>query len=93
MTRSSSPNTGKYAAASMARVSLSFPDNSVLLVIEDDGVGFEVEQVEGPTRYGGLGLYGMRERATLSARRSVHRERDGTGNAGYARCSAFIDCP
>jgi signal transduction histidine kinase len=49
----------------MARVSLSFPGNSVLLVIEDDGVGFEVEDVDGPSRHGGLGLYGMRERATL----------------------------
>lgn len=58
-------NTGKYARASTARVSLSFPHGSVVLVIEDDGVGFEVEQVEGPTRRGGLGLYGMHERAAL----------------------------
>jgi signal transduction histidine kinase len=58
-------NSGKHAAARTVDVALSFPDSSVRLVVEDDGRGFDVDHVPGPTREGRLGLYGMRERATL----------------------------
>jgi PAS domain S-box-containing protein len=58
-------NAGKYARARGVDISLSFADDAVLLVVQDDGVGFDAEQVEGPSRHGGLGLYGMRERAAL----------------------------
>ena len=58
-------NSGKYAAASRARVVLSFPDGRAKLVVEDNGTGFDPHQVTGPTRQGGLGLYGMQERAEL----------------------------
>lgn len=58
-------NIGKYARAQTAHVTLSFPHRSVLLEVRDDGVGFDPAQLERPTRQGGLGLYGMRERAAL----------------------------
>jgi two-component system sensor histidine kinase NreB len=58
-------NAGKHARASTVQVCLSCAEDAVLLVIEDDGTGFEVEQVQGPTRQSGLGLYGMRERAAV----------------------------
>jgi signal transduction histidine kinase len=58
-------NAGKYAAASAVRVALSFSDESVQLVVEDDGAGFDVTRLQGPTRHGGLGLYSMQERAAL----------------------------
>jgi signal transduction histidine kinase len=58
-------NSGKYAEASSVRLALSFPDSSARLVVEDDGRGFDPEKVIGPTKQGGLGLYGMRERADL----------------------------
>jgi signal transduction histidine kinase len=34
-------------------------------VVEDNGIGFNPEELRGPSRQGGLGLYGMRERAAL----------------------------
>jgi signal transduction histidine kinase len=58
-------NSGKYAQASQIHVKLNFPDHAAQLIVEDDGTGFNPEEVAGPTRQGGLGLYGMRERATL----------------------------
>jgi signal transduction histidine kinase len=58
-------NAGKYARAHEVHVSLSFADDTIQLVVQDDGVGFDLEDVGSPTRQGGLGLYGMRERAAL----------------------------
>jgi PAS domain S-box-containing protein len=58
-------NIGKYAGAKSVFVGLTFPDSSAELVVRDDGVGFDLDNVPGPTREGGLGLYGMRERAEL----------------------------
>ncbi|MBV9281097.1 MAG: PAS domain S-box protein [Chloroflexi bacterium] len=58
-------NVGKYARARAVDVSLSAVDGDVLLMIRDDGAGFDPEQARNQTRQGGLGLYGMRERAAL----------------------------
>ncbi|HLJ69460.1 MAG TPA: GAF domain-containing sensor histidine kinase [Chloroflexota bacterium] len=58
-------NSGKYAEATRARVTLSFEDGMATLMIEDNGKGFDPAKTSGPTRSGGLGLYGMRERAVL----------------------------
>jgi PAS domain S-box-containing protein len=58
-------NTGKHAGAEEATISLTFGDRSATLIIEDDGAGFDLENVPGPTREGRLGLYGMQERAAL----------------------------
>jgi signal transduction histidine kinase len=58
-------NSGKHGQASRVRLALSFPDSSARLLVEDNGSGFVREDVEGPTRQSGLGLYGMRERADL----------------------------
>lgn len=58
-------NSGKYAEASEAVVTLTCRNGSAMLVIEDDGKGFDLAAVQRPTRQGGLGLYGMQERADL----------------------------
>ena len=58
-------NSGKYAGATKTCVSLDFTDAAARLVVADNGRGFSPEEVMGPTRQGGLGLYGMRERAEL----------------------------
>jgi PAS domain S-box-containing protein len=58
-------NAGKYAQAHEVSVSLAFPDDRVRLVIQDDGSGFDPEDLRAPSRQGGLGLYGIRERAAL----------------------------
>jgi len=55
----------KHACARHVTVSLTQPDGFVQLVIHDDGVGFNPEHhAAGQNGKGGLGLLGMRERAT-----------------------------
>jgi len=58
-------NSGKYAESSQTRMRLSSVQGGVKLVVEDDGRGFEPGTLGRPSRNGGLGLYGMRERADL----------------------------
>jgi signal transduction histidine kinase len=56
-------NTLKYAQAKRADVLLERRGDHVVLIVEDDGVGFDSKrQVETGD---GLGLIGMRERAVL----------------------------
>jgi len=58
-------NVEKHAHAHHIRVSLTKPGNLVQLAIKDDGIGFDPARL--PARRkgnGGLGLLGMRERAT-----------------------------
>ena len=60
-------NVLNHSGASRAEVRLSIGEESVVLEVEDDGLGFDAERVlraRGP-RYT-LGLHGMIERATLS---------------------------
>jgi signal transduction histidine kinase len=58
-------NCGKHAAAEHVRLSLSIDGGQIMLTMEDDGQGFDVDRMSRPTRDGHLGLYGMRERAAL----------------------------
>src|ERR1700730_5256783 len=60
-------NTNKYARASHVDIDLRCLDRHVRLRVRDDGVGFDPESIperEEPGR-AGLGIFGMRERATL----------------------------
>ncbi len=54
-------NVIKHSRASRVSVLVTRKPNTVAAVIEDDGVGFDAEDV----RDGGLGLLGMRERIAL----------------------------
>ncbi len=56
-------NAAKHAHASRADVLLETRDGVVTLVIEDDGVGFELGAIDAGSM--GMGLIGMRERAAL----------------------------
>ncbi|GAC1325876.1 MAG: hypothetical protein NVSMB22_16200 [Chloroflexota bacterium] len=58
-------NSGKHAEAEWVRLSLAFSTATAELIVEDDGQGFDPGQSPMPTRQGGLGLYGMQERAEL----------------------------
>jgi len=58
-------NIAKHAGASRALVSLEAQDSSLRLVIEDDGVGFNVERALGQEGHKSLGLFGMQERCHL----------------------------
>jgi len=56
-------NALKYARVDEVKVKLLERDNYLYLTVEDDGLGFVVE--ENNPQGSGLGLYGMRERAEL----------------------------
>jgi signal transduction histidine kinase len=53
-------NTARHSGASAAGVQLTYSNDQVTLIIEDDGQGFEADQ-----RHDGLGLRSMGERAAL----------------------------
>jgi len=59
-------NVAKHAQARSIGVLLERRDASVVMIVEDDGKGFDVSQVMGThVDEKNLGLYGMRERAFL----------------------------
>jgi PAS domain S-box-containing protein len=59
-------NILKHAQAKGVVVILQVQDDDLILIIEDDGVGFDPAHKEkAATRSGGLGLSGMRERCLL----------------------------
>lgn len=59
-------NIAKHSQAKNARISLDFRESEVLVLLEDDGRGFDPGSLKQPQDSGrGLGLLGMRERAEL----------------------------
>jgi PAS domain S-box-containing protein len=58
-------NTMKYAHARHVDVLLERRDNQVVLIVEDDGVGFNPNKEASADGDKGMGLIGMRERAAL----------------------------
>ncbi|MCA1564410.1 MAG: PAS domain S-box protein [Acidobacteria bacterium] len=58
-------NTLKYAKATRVDVLLERRDSQVVLIIEDDGVGFDPTRQAGADGDNGMGIIGMRERAAL----------------------------
>jgi DNA-binding NarL/FixJ family response regulator/anti-sigma regulatory factor (Ser/Thr protein kinase) len=58
-------NACKHAGAEWVRLALSLKEEVAELLVEDNGRGFDLSQPNRPTEQGGLGLYSMRERATL----------------------------
>ena len=58
-------NTRKHARPQRVRVGLQFGLDEVMLLIEDDGMGFDANTVRTPGLEGGYGLFGMEERARL----------------------------
>lgn len=59
-------NIAKHAKARHVKILLRADDSAVTAVIEDDGVGFDVDRVlNASARERGLGLFGMQERALV----------------------------
>ncbi|MBN1314758.1 MAG: response regulator [Anaerolineales bacterium] len=59
-------NVARHARASCVFVSLSTNDDTIRLMVKDDGRGFDVEQMLGTaTKPLGIGLLGMQERVEL----------------------------
>ncbi len=57
-------NVAKHAKAAKATVRVAQRDGRMRVVVEDDGMGFDVRLAERP-REAGLGIFGMEERASL----------------------------
>jgi signal transduction histidine kinase len=56
-------NIGKHSGATQACIALHFAEQSLRITVEDNGIGFDVE--EALSRRESFGLAGMRERVTL----------------------------
>ncbi len=70
-------NVIRHSGASRARLRLSVEDGFVSAVIEDDGRGFSEDRIS--ERGGGLGLVGMRERASMIGGRVSIESTPGEG--------------
>jgi two-component system sensor histidine kinase UhpB len=57
-------NIARHARASQVRVRLGFLETGVEVTVQDNGVGFDLEEATS-SRERGLGLFGMRERVEL----------------------------
>jgi signal transduction histidine kinase len=76
-------NVARHAQAHSVSVVLEKRATSVKLIVEDDGKGFDVTSVMGPYPHEKLGLYGMRERASLLGGTLTIESTPGTGTAIY----------
>lgn len=77
-------NIGKHSGATVVNISVSSADGMVRLSVEDNGVGFNVE--EALARRDSFGLSGMRERvALLGGRFEVQSYPKGDGDVGAAK--------
>jgi signal transduction histidine kinase len=90
ITQESLNNIYKYAQAARVEVILERRDGSAVLVIEDDGVGFDLSQAAGGEDGRGLGLVGMRERAALLGGSLEIETAPGKGTTIFARVPAVL---
>jgi signal transduction histidine kinase len=73
-------NVAQHAGANKAKVSLIYGSEGVVVTIEDDGKGFDVEQTFGSAEgRGHFGVVGMRERAEAAGGQLVVRSEAGHG--------------
>ncbi|MBI4759391.1 MAG: HAMP domain-containing protein [Chloroflexi bacterium] len=73
-------NVAKHAQAGNVSVVVERRAHSVIALVEDDGLGFDVHQVlSSPIEERKLGLYGMQERASLLGGRLVLESGPGRG--------------
>lgn len=78
-------NSLKHARASEVRVELRTEGHELVLVVSDNGIGFDDEAMAG----GGLGLLGMCERATRLGGAVSFRSRPGHGTTITLRIDRF----
>jgi PAS domain S-box-containing protein len=82
-------NVAKHAHASRVDVFLESRDGYLVLVIEDDGVGFDPEHAAARER--GIGLLGMRERAGLIGAQFELESGSGDGTSIFVRYAPAAD--
>ena len=79
-------NTFKHASAKAVNIVLENRGQEVVLVIEDDGVGFDPDKGSKSERAGrGLGLIGMRERAAIIGGSIEIESSPGKGTTVFVR--------
>jgi PAS domain S-box-containing protein len=79
-------NILKHAHASRVDVMLETRDGRVVLIVEDDGLGFDLDALR--ANAGGIGLAGMRERAASVGATLQIESGPGEGTSIYLRCPA-----
>jgi PAS domain S-box-containing protein len=84
-------NTMKYAHAKHVDVLLERRANQVVLIVEDDGVGFDPETQASNGANKGMGLIGMRERAALVGGNLQIESTPEGGTAVFARVPAHLN--
>jgi PAS domain S-box-containing protein len=84
-------NIAKHAGASHVNVILADVDHSVALTIQDDGVGFEVEDKANKMK--GIGLLGLGERAALLHGEVEIESAPGNGTTILVRVPVSYDEP
>ena len=73
-------NVQKHARAGHVVIELAFTDGHMRAIIEDDGIGFDMEAVsQDPTKWQSFGLKGFVERARLMGGMAKVESRKGTG--------------
>ncbi|MBX3282959.1 MAG: PAS domain S-box protein [Acidobacteria bacterium] len=78
-------NTAKYAQATKVDVILERHEADLLLIIEDNGKGFEIPTGDAAKQKKGFGLVGMRERASLIGGSFDIESTDGKGTTAFVR--------
>jgi signal transduction histidine kinase len=86
ITQEALTNVVRHAQAHGVTVLLEHRGSSVMLIVEDDGRGFDVTRVMDTRPHeGNLGLYGMRERASLLGGTMTIESTPGRGTAVFVR--------
>jgi signal transduction histidine kinase len=78
-------NIERHAAARLVTVKLEFSEDRLLLVVADDGAGFDLEAKQEASGSSTLGLAGMTERANLIGAQLLLRSTPGCGTTLEAR--------
>lgn len=82
-------NVAKYASAKHVSVLLERREGQLNVIVEDDGCGFDVEQVlRAGAAENRLGIYGMKERAELAGGTLTIESQAGRGTTVYVRAPA-----
>jgi signal transduction histidine kinase len=76
-------NVARHAHARAVHVRVSAEGDTCFVLVEDDGIGFDVADAERPGRRRGLGLLGIRERVS-QLRGSMQIESGSTGGTRIA---------
>ncbi|HEY8559691.1 MAG TPA: PAS domain S-box protein [Pyrinomonadaceae bacterium] len=79
-------NIAKHAQATQVSVLLEKPDNHIVLIVEDNGIGFKPKRKT--DKSAGLGLVGMGERAALIGGAVEIESKAGKGTTVFARVPA-----